>query len=155
MCGANPAATARRSRPRLTRTTTFGNLVIVLFLVAQAIDGGFTYLGVITFGPAIEANPLLAWLMAAVGEARRSPAPSSRPSAFGMILHLAAVHRALALLTAIYLSAAVVPWLTLLWLAGSLVDVVNRKSRGLHLPPHTHSMRSDPLGILCPPSSTP
>lgn len=105
---------------RLTRTTAFGNLVIVLFLVAQALDGGLTYLGIVTFGPEVEANPLLAWLMATLGEGPALAGAKLAAAGFGMILHLAAVHRALALLTAFYLSAAVVPWLTLLWLAGKL-----------------------------------
>jgi len=104
----------------LARTATFGNLVIVLFLVAQALDGGLTYLGVITFGPQIEANPLLAWLMASFGEGPALAGAKVAAAGFGMILHLAAVHRALALLTALYLSAAVVPWMTILWLAGRL-----------------------------------
>jgi hypothetical protein len=110
---------ARRARS-LTRTTTFGNLVIVLFLIAQALDGGLTYLGVITFGPQVEANPILAWLMASIGQGPALAGAKLAAAGFGMVLHLAAVHRALALLTALYLSAAVVPWMTLLWLAGQL-----------------------------------
>jgi len=60
-------ASAGRSR--------FGDVVIVLFLLAQAADGVMTYVGVSTFGVSLEANPLLASLI----RAPRSPAPSWRP----------------------------------------------------------------------------
>jgi hypothetical protein len=33
---------------------------------------------------------------------------------FGIILHLASVHRAVALLTLLYLSAAIVPWVAVM-----------------------------------------
>ena len=39
------------------RHTSFGNAVILVFLLAQAADGVFTYLGVQIFGRTIEGNP--------------------------------------------------------------------------------------------------
>jgi len=45
----------------------FGDLIIVAFLLAQCLDGVFTYVGVMTFGTGIEANPVIAWLMQAFG----------------------------------------------------------------------------------------
>ena len=39
---------------------------------------------------------------------------------FGMILHLAAVHRAVAILTALYFSAALLPWMLLFVVVGHL-----------------------------------
>jgi Domain of unknown function (DUF5658) len=104
----------------ISRTTTFGNVVIVLFFVAQALDGGLTYIGVQVFGPTIEANPLLAWLMAAVGEGPALAGAKLAAMGFGIILHLASVHRVVALLTALYVSAAVLPWTALLLVAGQL-----------------------------------
>jgi hypothetical protein len=49
------------------RLTRFGNWAIVLFLVMQGMDGVFTYVGLTVYGPAIEANPLLGWLMHSFG----------------------------------------------------------------------------------------
>lgn len=104
----------------LSRSTTFGNMVIVLFFVTQALDGGLTYVGVRMFGPDIEANPLLHWLMLQFGEGPALAGAKMAAAAFGIILHLASVHRALALLTAFYISAAILPWATLLLIAGHL-----------------------------------
>lgn len=104
---------------RSTRTT-FGNVVIVLFFVCQALDGAFTYVGVQMFGRSIEANPLLAWLMGSIGPAPALAGAKLTAAGFGIVLHLASVHRAVALLTAIYVSAAVLPWTFLLLLAHRL-----------------------------------
>ena len=49
-------------------TARFADIVVVVFLVAQACDGVFTYVGVSVYGVGIEGNPLLAWLMTAVGD---------------------------------------------------------------------------------------
>jgi len=103
-----------------TGSTTFGNVVIVLFFVSQALDGALTYIGLRTFGPSIEGNPLLAWLMAAFGQTTALAGAKLAAVGFGMILHLASVHRVVALLTALYVSAAVFPWMILLILAGHL-----------------------------------
>ena len=74
-----------------------------------------TYLGVQTFGRSIEANPLLAWLMGAVGDGPALAAAKTAAATFGALLHLTAVHRILALLTGIYLAAAIVPWTKILF----------------------------------------
>ena len=79
-----------------------------------------TYIGVRTFGPTIEGNPLLAWLMASLGEAPALAGAKLAAAGFGIILHLASVHRAVALLTALYVSAALLPWALLLFVAGHL-----------------------------------
>ena len=42
----------------------FGDLSVVVFLLAQVSDGVLTYIGVSTYGLGIEGNPLIAWLMA-------------------------------------------------------------------------------------------
>ena len=123
---ADAPVTAGRTRRTLTRllelsrSTTFGNVVIVLFFVAQALDGAFTYIGILTWGPSIEGNPLLAWLMAAVGPGTALASAKLAAAGFGMILHLAAVHRAVAILTAIYVSAALFPWMLLFVVVGHL-----------------------------------
>ena len=49
------------------RRSRFGDAAILAFLLAQLFDGIFTYIGVNTFGLGVEANPLIAGLMASFG----------------------------------------------------------------------------------------
>jgi hypothetical protein len=91
----------------------FGNLVVVGFLIVQFLDGGFTYLGVSIWGPGIEANPLLSSAMAYVGPATSLAAAKFVAISFGIVLHLYKVHTLIALLTAFYVGAAIVPWTAL------------------------------------------
>jgi hypothetical protein len=100
-----------------TQSERFGNTAIILFFVAQALDGALTYLGVLALGRDMEANPLLHWLMGATGHGPALALAKLSAAGFGIILHLASVHRAVALLTLLYLSAAVVPWMAVLALA--------------------------------------
>ena len=102
-----------------TRSQPFGHVVIVLFFVAQALDGALTYVGVATLGRDMEANPLLHWLMTATGDGPALAMAKLSAVGFGMVLHLAAVHRAVFLLTLLYVSAAVVPWMAVLAMAVS------------------------------------
>ncbi len=97
------------------RSLTFGNVAILAFLVVQALDGMLTYVGIVSYGPAAEGNPLLAWLMSAVGAAPALAGAKMAASMFGIILHLTAVHRTVALLAALYVSAAILPWVELLF----------------------------------------
>jgi len=109
---------AWRSRVFLHRTAAersrFGDAVIVLFLLAQAADGVMTYVGVTTFGVHLEANPLLAFLMNLFGQGAAVAAAKVVASGLGISLHLIGVHRVLAVLTGVYLVAAVLPWAGLL-----------------------------------------
>jgi uncharacterized membrane protein len=102
-----------------TRSERFGNTVIILFFLSQALDGALTYLGVSMLGRDIEGNPLLHWLMGATGSGPALALAKLTAAGFGMVLHLAAVHRAVALLTLLYVSAAVVPWMAVLALTSS------------------------------------
>jgi hypothetical protein len=97
-----------------TRSERFGNAVIVLFFVAQALDGALTYLGVSLLGRDVEGNPLLHWLMGAAGHGPGLAIAKLSAAGFGIILHLASVHRAVALLTLLYVTAALVPWMAVL-----------------------------------------
>ena len=98
-----------------TRRNIFGDLALVLFLLAQASDGVLTYVGISTFGASIEANPLIGWLMATIGHGPALAAAKLTASTFGIALHLIDVHRALAALAVFYIAVAVVPWITLLF----------------------------------------
>jgi hypothetical protein len=98
------------SRYQDERARLFGDLVMVLFLCAQVLDGAFTYIGVRAFGPSIEANPILAWLIAAVGPGAALTSAKLTAIAFGAFLHLSCVHRVVATLTGFYFVMAIGPW---------------------------------------------
>lgn len=99
----------------------FGDLVILAFLTAQALDGVMTYLGVQTLGhgPLAEGNPLLAHLMGTIGVGTTLALAKGLAAGCGALLHLVAVHRLVAGLTLLYLAAAILPWTHIL-LTGSL-----------------------------------
>lgn len=101
---------------RAARLTRFGNWAIILFLVMQGLDGVFTYVGLSVYGPSIEANPLLGWLMHAFGTGPALAGAKLTAAGLGIILHLVAVHRAVALLTVLYACAAILPWTHILFL---------------------------------------
>src|SRR4249920_3239397 len=76
------------------RRSLFGDLAIVVFLLAQFFDGIFTYVGVSTFGLAVEANPLIAGLMATVGHGTALVGAKALAGALGVCLHLRQIHSA-------------------------------------------------------------
>jgi hypothetical protein len=102
------------SHPAVAERSRFGDVVIVLFLLAQAADGVMTYVGVTTLGAHLEANPLLASLMNVFGQGTAVAAAKVVASGLGISLHLIGVHRVLAVLTGVYFVAAVLPWMGLL-----------------------------------------
>ena len=97
-------------------TARFADVVVIVFLVAQACDGVLTYVGVSLYGIGMEGNPLLAWLMETMGEGAALATAKGMAGAFGIALHLSAVHRILAALSAFYVAAAIIPWLAILFL---------------------------------------
>ena len=101
---------------RVHSRSRFGDVAVVLFLIAQALDGALTYVGVTLLGLHMEANPLLAWLMSTMGCGAALTSAKLVASFFGIVLHLAAVHRAVAGLAAFYVAVAVVPWIALLYM---------------------------------------
>jgi uncharacterized membrane protein len=96
-------------------TARFADVVVVVFLAAQACDGVLTYVGVSVYGVGIEGNPLLAWLMTTVGEGPALATAKGMASAFGITLHLMAVHRVLAALSLFYVAVAILPWVAILF----------------------------------------
>jgi hypothetical protein len=86
-------------------------LVLALFVVAQAFDGVFTYLAVHADGIMAEGNVLLATWMGLVGPAPALFGAKLLATACGLFLYFCGVHRTLATLTAFYAVAAVGPWL--------------------------------------------
>jgi hypothetical protein len=92
------------------RHSTFGNVAFVGFLLAQTLDGVFTYLGVSLWGPRVEANPLIGSLMTVVGPASGLAGAKLMAIGFGMALHLRRVHNLVAFLTIVYVAVAILPW---------------------------------------------
>jgi hypothetical protein len=92
-------------------TISKSRLILALFLILQACDGVFTYVGVSVEGLAAEGNLLLAMWMAMLGPAPALVVAKMFAACCGVILYLVGVHRILALLTALYLVAAVGPWM--------------------------------------------
>lgn len=99
----------------LPRRSLFGDVVIVVFLLSQVFDGAFTYLGVITFGTGIEANPLIAMLMKHLGHGAALMAAKVVAGGLGMGLHLRGTHAAVAVLAVFYVAVAVLPWIVILF----------------------------------------
>jgi hypothetical protein len=97
------------------RPSLFGDIALVFFLLAQCFDGVFTYVGVASFGLGVEANPIVATLMAHLGHGTGLMSAKIVASVLGIGLHLLRVHNAVALLTVFYLAAAIVPWSVLLF----------------------------------------
>ena len=98
-----------------TPRDVFGNVALLVFLLAQALDGVLTYIGVSTYGLHVEGNPIIGWMMVAMGQCPALAAAKLTAGFFGVVLHLTAVHRAVALLAGFYLIVAVVPWLVVLF----------------------------------------
>lgn len=94
----------------------FGNIAVVVFLLAQLSDGVLTYIGVSTYGTSIEGNPLIAWLMASLGHGPGLAAAKVTAGCFGVALHLSSVHKAVAVLAGFYIIVAIIPWIGILFL---------------------------------------
>ena len=98
-----------------TQRSRFGDFAVLVFLLTQALDGVLTYVGVSHYGPHIEGNPLIAWLMETLGEGPALAAAKLTAGAFGIALHLSAVHSAVAFLAAFYVVVAIGPWVAILF----------------------------------------
>ena len=91
----------------------FGDLVVLVFLLTQCLDGVFTYLGVSIWGPGVEANPLIVSAIGTVGILGGVGAAKIVAISFGIVLHLRRVHNLVAMLTVIYVTGAILPWTAL------------------------------------------
>jgi hypothetical protein len=97
------------------RRSLFGDVVLVAFLLSQVLDGAFTYMGVLTFGMSIEANPVIASLMLHLGHGTALMTAKLVAAVLGIGLHLRGTHGAVALLAGFYVTAAVLPWVVILF----------------------------------------
>ena len=108
-------ATPLSGRGTGAERSLFGDLVLVAFLLAQCFDGVFTYVGVVTYGIAIEANPLISALMATLGEGAALTVAKVLAAALGICLHFRQIHVAVALLAGFYVVVAILPWMVILF----------------------------------------
>ena len=88
----------------------FGDLAVLAFLVVQCLDGIFTYLGVSIWGLDIEANPIVSSAVSIAGLGVGLAGAKLFAIGLGILLHLRRVHNVVALLSAIYVAFAIVPW---------------------------------------------
>ena len=86
-------------------------LWLAIFIVLQLTDGVLTYAAVDLYGASAEGNPLLATWIMLTGAAPALLGAKLMACACGGVLYVAGVHRVLMGLSALYLFAAVVPWL--------------------------------------------
>jgi hypothetical protein len=86
-------------------------LVLLLFLVAQAWDGVFTWVAVDVHGVAAEGNMVLATWMMLVGPTPTLVAAKLGAAGLGILLYVRGVHGILAGLTALYAVGAIGPWM--------------------------------------------
>jgi hypothetical protein len=92
----------------------FGNGIVIVFLLAQALDGVLTYIGVTSVSHVTEGNPVIAGLVALVGLGPGLVSAKLWACGLGAALHLSGAHRLVALLTTIYFFGAILPWTALL-----------------------------------------
>jgi hypothetical protein len=88
----------------------FGDLAVLAFLLAQVLDGALTYLGVHTWGIAVEANPLVSSAVSVVGVGAGLASAKLFAAGLGVMLHLRRAHAVVAALAALHFAVAVVPW---------------------------------------------
>jgi len=86
-------------------------LWLAIFIVLQLADGLLTFAAVNQFGAGAEGNPILATWIMLTGAAPALVGAKLIACACGAVLFVTGVHRILAGLSALYLFAAVVPWL--------------------------------------------
>lgn len=97
------------------RRSLFGDVVLVAFLLAQVLDGAFTYVGVTSFGMSMEANPVIAVLMTHLGHGTALMTAKLLAASLGIGLHLNGTHAAVAVLAVFYVAVAVLPWALILF----------------------------------------
>lgn len=95
---------------RRARRLSSAEVLWLAFVSVQALDGAMSYIGVTLHGPAIEANPLVAWYLAAFGPAVGFTAAKLFAVMCGGVLYVTARHKWVAVLTLLYLVFAVGPW---------------------------------------------
>jgi len=117
-------------QPSRSPGRAFGDVVMVLFLAAQACDGVFTYIGIDRFGARIEGNPLIAFYVGLFGAAAAVAGAKLLAVICATALHVHERHKTLAVLTVMYLVVALLPWsVTLARAPHTLAFLLTRHAR--------------------------
>ena len=107
-------ADASTWRSRLTAHLPGSNTpaitLLALFTTVQILDAMLTWTGILRFGTAIEANPLLAASFAHFGAGATLGAAKLFAIACALVLHLRSHYLILSVLTVLYVFGAIVPW---------------------------------------------
>ena len=93
-------------------------LWLLVFILLQFADGVLTYAAVERFGTGAEGNPILATWIMITGAAPALIGAKLVACMCGGVLYAAGVHHVLVGLSALYLFAAVMPWLQIFSQAG-------------------------------------
>ena len=111
-----PVVITGLGRPAFFRNwrLSYADILFLTFVTVQVLDGAMSYVGVTLHGLDIEANPLVAWYLAAFGPAVGFTAAKLFAVTCGAVLYVTARYRWVAILTLVYLVFAVVPWVRLL-----------------------------------------
>ena len=95
----------------------FGDLAVLFFFCVQLLDGLLTYLGVLTWGTGIEANPIIGSAMVQFGPGTALAVAKLLAMGFGILLHLQLFYTAVAALTGFYVAVSIIPWTALFLLS--------------------------------------
>lgn len=93
----------------------FGDVAVIVFLLAQVLDGSLTYFGLHTWGPTVEANPLVSSAVSLAGVGAGLAVAKLFSMGLGVVLHLSRAHMVVAVLAALHFALAILPW-TLMFL---------------------------------------
>src|SRR3989344_177902 len=78
----------------------FGNVAILMFVLVQCLDGILTYVAVMTWGIALETNPVASSFMSVMGVGLGLVVAKLVGVALGAILYWRGAHNAVAMLAA-------------------------------------------------------
>jgi hypothetical protein len=95
---------------KLPGSQTRGIATLALFMGVQIADGVWTANGIARFGPGIEANPLLCFLLTTCGIAGALVSVKLIAILSGAFLYARSQILALSLLTVLYVFGAILPW---------------------------------------------
>jgi uncharacterized protein DUF5658 len=84
--------------------------LLALFTAVQILDAMMTWTGILRFGTAIEANPLLAASFVHFGPGATLGAAKLFAIGCALVLHLRSHYLVLSVLTVLYVFGAIVPW---------------------------------------------
>lgn len=95
----------------MSQQRTIGDIAVTSFIVVQLVDWIATYQGLTIFGTAIEANPLLRFLMERYDIILVLTAFKVSATIAGSFLHFANRHSLVVALTLLYTLFAIIPWM--------------------------------------------